>query len=64
MRKSIPIEKICQYCETLWDINNGITLCKKCHGKTHHHEPDYYQLFTDIINEKNNILIKQYATSN
>uniref|UniRef100_A0A6M3LFB6 HNH endonuclease n=1 Tax=viral metagenome TaxID=1070528 RepID=A0A6M3LFB6_9ZZZZ len=21
-------------CEELWDINNGITLCKKCHGLT------------------------------
>jgi hypothetical protein len=22
-------------CEELWDINNGITLCKKCHKKTY-----------------------------
>ena len=22
------------YCEELWDINNGITLCKKCHKET------------------------------
>lgn len=23
-----------EYCEELWDINNGITLCNKCHGRT------------------------------
>jgi 5-methylcytosine-specific restriction endonuclease McrA len=23
-------------CEELWNINNGITLCKKCHNKTKH----------------------------
>jgi 5-methylcytosine-specific restriction endonuclease McrA len=22
------------HCDELWDINNGITLCKKCHNKT------------------------------
>jgi len=22
-------------CKELWDINNGITLCKKCHKKRH-----------------------------
>jgi len=24
-------------CEELWDISNGITLCKKCHEKRHNH---------------------------
>ena len=23
------------HCDELWDINNGITLCKKCHNKIH-----------------------------
>ena len=26
-------------CEELWNINNGITLCKKCHAKTKHGRP-------------------------
>ena len=34
-------------CEALWNINNGITLCKKCHKKLHQdlkikEEMDYY----------------------
>lgn len=26
-------------CETLWDVSNGITLCKKCHKKEHKKKP-------------------------
>lgn len=36
-------------CEKLWDINNGITLCKTCHQKT------------DTWGTKTTNLIKQYA---
>lgn len=26
------------YCDELWNINNGITLCIECHKKTHKKE--------------------------
>jgi len=28
-----------------FELMNGITLCKKCHGKNSHHERDYEDLF-------------------
>lgn len=39
-------------CKELWDINNGITLCKKCHKKTLHHEQQYENLFKEIVKLK------------
>jgi endogenous inhibitor of DNA gyrase (YacG/DUF329 family) len=36
-------------CEKLWDINNGITLCKKCHGLTKMREEQYASLFQEIV---------------
>lgn len=36
-------------CKELWDINNGITLCKKCHYKIEKHEIEYESLFKEII---------------
>lgn len=36
-------------CEELWNINNGITLCKKCHEGIRQHEKNYIPIFTEII---------------
>jgi hypothetical protein len=40
-------------CKELWDINNGITLCKKCHQKIRGKENDYVPLLREIIKLKN-----------
>lgn len=40
-------------CESLWDINNGITLCKFCHTSIKNKEKEYEQKFKEIIYEKN-----------
>ena len=39
-------------CKELWDINKGITLCKKCHYKIRGKEQKYASLFQKIVNLK------------
>ena len=39
-------------CKELWDTNNGITLCNKCHGKIRYHEQEYVPLFLKILAKK------------
>jgi hypothetical protein len=36
-------------CKNLWDVNNGITLCKKCHEKIFSKEKEYEELFKKLI---------------
>lgn len=36
-------------CEELWDINNGITLCKKCHDNIRQHEKEHANIFINIL---------------
>ena len=38
------------------DINNGITLCRKCHNKTKGKEKIFEKLFLEILNLKNTTL--------
>ena len=40
-------------CDLLWDINNGITLCKNCHNSIKSKEKENEKKFKDIIYEKN-----------
>lgn len=37
-------------CLALWNVGNGITLCRTCHDKTKWHEPEYEQVFKEAIN--------------
>lgn len=32
-------------CNELWEINNGITLCRKCHTQTIHKESNFIEFF-------------------
>lgn len=36
-----------------FDVNNGITLCLKCHKQVNGHEQHYESLFLEIIRGKN-----------
>lgn len=36
-------------CKELWDISNGITLCRDCHLSIRRKEQSYEKLFVDII---------------
>lgn len=33
----------------IYDVDNGITLCKRCHASLVHHEYDYIDIFEDTI---------------
>jgi len=35
--------------DLVFDTNNGITLCKTCHGKIHYKEEQYEQFFLDLL---------------
>ena len=35
VKKDLRLDEGVENCEELWDINNGITLCLKCHKKYH-----------------------------
>jgi 5-methylcytosine-specific restriction endonuclease McrA len=41
------------YQELMYDINNGITLCKKCHEATFGKEMNFVEKFQNLINQNN-----------
>ena len=36
-----------------YDVDNGITLCRGCHGRVTGHEQHYQRLFQDIVRKNN-----------
>lgn len=46
------IKRFADFPDRRLDINNGITLCEKCHNKIKSHELEFEDLFQKIISEK------------
>jgi hypothetical protein len=49
------IKQKCDFPDLIFDINNGITLCKECHRSkgVHSYKSNIYKLFLEIVNNKN-----------
>ena len=41
----------------IFDVNNGITLCKSCHGKTWWHEDKFEQKYFEILKVKQLVMV-------
>lgn len=49
----IPIRQI-RDINLLGDVNNGITLCRKCHNKIHYHEHEYTDFLRNLLKNRVN----------
>lgn len=41
--------------ELLFDLSNGICLCRKCHMKIHYHEKEYETFFRNLIRTRSSV---------
>ena len=49
---NIKTKEDAEKCDKLYEINNGITLCKKCHKKTQGKEQKFEDMFKEIVKSK------------
>ncbi len=50
----IPVRDI-TFPEQLFDVSNGICLCRKCHLKIHYHEKEYEIFFHNLIQARSSV---------
>lgn len=55
MRNNLQTLEDYKKCDEMWDINNGITLCQKCHNKFKNKELEYINYFMEKINGKSKL---------
>jgi len=46
------IKKFADHKELRFDVGNGITLCKRCHGRIRRREEDFEELFVEMLSSR------------